>query len=263
MKLASELKGRDSAIAHCPARSTCPMGALCGIETRKGQPALFPTIDEVEEGQLVWIDVRHEKRAVIIRSGAFSFLSSPEQRDDLAASLFGRGDSLGFAELYLPGKLADTYYIRALTSGQVCSFASKPLRRHLEELPTPQREKILSCLLVNTTSAMYAQVEMLSKSRVVDRITILLTRINELLAREGRSMDELHLTHADIAGLIAADRVSVTRALCKMKEDNRVLSSRRSIVLTDMPSIEDSQYDYCRNFYSPEEGEEMLAGNHP
>lgn len=256
MRLTDELKGRDSAIAHCPVRATCPIGALCGVETREGQPALFPTIDEVEQGQLVWTDVRHEKRAMVIRSGVFSCFSNPEQREELAFSLFSCGDSFGFAELYLSGKMADMYYARALTVGQVCTFAAKPLRRHLEELPTPQREKILSCLLVNTTSAMFAQVEMLSKTRVTDRIAILLARLNELLAREGRSMDELRLSHADIAGLIAADRVSVTRALRKMEEDGQVQLGYRSVAPKGVPSADDPQFDYCRSFFSLEgEGE--------
>lgn len=253
MRLTDELKGRDSAIAHCPVRTTCPLGALCGVETCGGQPALFPTVDEVDQGQLLWTDVRHEKRALVIRSGVFSCLSNPEQREELAFSLFACGDSFGFAELYVPGKMADAYYARALTSGQVCSFASKPLRRHLEELPTPQREKILSCLLVNTTSAMYAQVEMLSKTRIADRIAILLARLGELLAREGRTLDEMRLTHADIAGLIAADRVSVTRALRKMEEDGQVLLGYRSIAPQGTPSADDPAFDYCRNFYSPED----------
>lgn len=253
MKLADELKGRNSAIAHCPVRSICPIGALCGVETREGQPALFPTITEVNQGQLVWTDVRHEQRAMVIRSGVFSCLSNPEQREELVFSLFSCGDSFGFAELYLPGKMADMYYARALTSGQICSFASKPLRRHLEELPTPQREKILSCLLVNSTSAMFAQVEMLAKTRITDRISILLARLNELVAREGRSMDELHLSHADIAGLIAADRVSVTRALRKMEEDDQVLLGYRSVAPKGALPIDDPKFDYCRNFYSPED----------
>lgn len=255
MKLADELRGRDSAIVHCPARGTCPVGAICGVETCEGQPPLFPTITEVNQGELVWTDVRHEQRALIIRDGVFSCLSNPEQREELTFSLFSRGDSFGFAELYLPGKLADMYYARALTAGQVCSFASKPLRRHLENVPTPQREKIISCLLVNSTSAMFAQVEMLSKTRITDRISILLTRLNELVAREGRSMDELRLSHADIAGLIAADRVSVTRALRKMEEDNQVQLGYRSVALKDSPPIGDLRFDYCRNFYSPEDVE--------
>lgn len=253
MKLADELKGRDSAIAHCPARTTCPLSAVCGVETREGQPALFPTVSEVEQGQLVWTDVRHEQRALIIRSGVFSCLSNPDQREELPFSLFSRGDSFGFAELYLPNRMADMYYARALTAGQVCSFASKPLRRHLEDLPTPQREKILSCLLVNTTSAMFAQVEMLSKTRIADRIAILLARLDRLVERGGCSADELRLTHADIAKLIAADRVSVTRALRKMEQDDQVLLGYRSIAPKDALALDGPKFDYCRNFFKPED----------
>ena len=55
MRLTDELKGRDSAIAHCPVRATCPIGALCGVETREGQPALFPDHRRgLEQGQLAW-----------------------------------------------------------------------------------------------------------------------------------------------------------------------------------------------------------------
>ena len=254
MKPADERKGHETAVSHCSARNTCPIGVLCGSATRAGQPALLPKIVDVEQGQLVWTDVRYEQRALVVRSGIFACLSNPEQREELVFSLFSTGDSLGLAELYLPRSLTDAYYARALTAGQVCSFASKPLRRHLEGLPTPQREKILSCICVNSTTAMYTQVETLSKTRINDRIAILLARLKELSAREGSNMAELNLTHADIAKLVAADRVSVTRALRKMEEDGLVSLGYRSIVPTGSPSDpDDPALDFCRYFYRPED----------
>ncbi len=254
MKPADERRGRETAVAHCPVRHSCPVGVLCGAQSHDDQLPLFPNIVDVKQDQLIWTDFRHEQRVFVVRSGIFACSSNPEQRDELVFSLFSSGDSMGLAEMYLPRGLADTYYARALTDGQLCSFASKPLRKHLESLPTPQREKVLSCLWINSTTAMYAQLETLSRTRVNDRIAILLARLKELSEREGTPRSELHLTHADIARLVCADRVSVTRALRKMEQDEVVSLGYRSIVPKEAEGgSEDESLDFCRNFFRPED----------
>ena len=100
---------------------------------------------------------------------------------------------------------------------------------------------------------MFAQVEMLSKTRITDRIAILLARLDQLVAREGRGMDELRLSHADIAGLIAADRVSVTRALRKMEEDGQVSLGYRSRAPPAPQPREKNQKEKIQSLVKPPE----------
>lgn len=48
---------------------------------------------------------------------------------------------------------------------------------------------------------------------------MVLLHLRELTSREGRELDEVQLTHEELACLIACDRASTTRALHKMEQD--------------------------------------------
>lgn len=226
-------RGEETAIRHCPARRLCPLGALCAGGVQAGESPLFPTAVELEPGELLWADLRFEQRAFVIQTGIFACISNLEQCREIPLALLGSGHTAGLAELYIPREIASTYYLRALTGGRACSFPAKALRRHLEALPSATVADLLSCTLVNTSSASYAQIKMLSKPLASDRITMLLARLKELAGQEGRDLTQAKLTHSDIATLISSDRVSVTRALHKMEEGGLVELGYRSLQITE------------------------------
>ena len=185
MRLDESRRGEQTAIRHCEARDLCPLGALCAAEESDERSPLYPTVIEVEAGELLWADLRFEQRVFAIQSGIFVCMSNLEQGREVPLALFGRGYSTGMAELYIPREIASTYYLRALTSGRVCSFPAKALRRHLEELPSPEVADLLSRALTNVSSASYARIKMLSKPLATDRIVMLFARLKELSAQEG------------------------------------------------------------------------------
>lgn len=221
MRTCDEVRARESEIRHCPMRGMCPAGAVCAAED--GQHPLYPKVKQVAAGQVVWSDLRFEQHVTVFRDGVFALaMSEMGSEGEVPVSLLGPGDSAGLAELYIPRELGDYYHLDVLCPGSLCSFPAKPFRRAFETLPSPEREKTLACALVNPTSAQYSQVKMLSRTRVCDRIVMLLARIAELAARSGRAVHEASLSHEQIARLVASDRVTVTRALHKLEEDGLV-----------------------------------------
>lgn len=233
MRIEDSRKGLETAIVHCPARDLCPMKSLCGVTSSSDHPTLFPTLMDVEQSNLLWVDLRLEQRVFVIRSGIYSCVSNLETSREIPISLLGRGYVIGLSELYIPREIASSYYLRALTPGTVCSFSAKAVRRRLEELPPTLSNSIISCSLINLTSAAYTQVKTLSRSLAGDRIAMLLLRLRELAARENRTLETIDITHGNIASLVSSDRVSITRALHKMEEAGFVELGYRSVKLTD------------------------------
>lgn len=233
MKLEECRRGEETAVKHCTARNLCPLGSLCTGETVDGDAPLFPTILELDAGELLWVDFRFEQRMFVIQSGIFACISNLEQGREIPLALLGSGHTAGLAELYIPREIASTYYLRALTNGRVCSFPAKALRRHLEALPSAAVADLVSRTLINLSSASYAQIKMLSKPLASERITMVLARLKELSGQEGRDLTQVRLTHSDIAALISSDRVSVTRALHKMEEDGLVELGYRSLQVAE------------------------------
>jgi|GEM_PF-1053141 len=236
MKVEEYFKGEETAVRHCPVRSECPIGTLCGTAQAEGQAPLYPTMTEIEPGELVWVDLRYEQRVLSIRKGVFACITDLNQENEAPFSLCGAGNLTGLAELYIQREFTSTYYLRALTPATVCSFSAKSLRHRLEELPSASSHKILSCTLMNLMVAAYSQSRVMANMRLYDRIVAMLVRLKELCLRDGEGLRPISLTHGDVAALVASDRASVTRALHKIEQEGLVELGYRS--LTPTPAID-------------------------
>lgn len=247
------LKGDSTAVRHCPSRGVCPLGALCEKMTRDEEEyPLFPTLLPIDRGQLLWTDPHSEQRVFVIKSGVFSCVSSLEQDKEVPFALFGCGHAVGLSELYIPRMVGKTYYMRALTHATVCSLPAKPLRRQIESAPAPYSLGVISVALTNISSASYSQAKAMSKPLLADRLAMVLIRLRDLAARERRDLREVHITHGELAALVASDRASVTRALHKMEQDGLVEAGYRSIVLKpDLDELKSLHGDACAQFHLP------------
>lgn len=223
------LKGEAIAAEHCPMRQCCPVGALCMARDDEGQPLLFPTVIETAPGDMLWTDLRSEQRVFVVKSGVLSLIAHVSEEWETPFALYGPGSAIGLAELYVPRCMADTYHLKALVPGKVCSFLAKPLRRHIESLPDPLPYEILSKSFVNMSAAALNQSAIVSKPLLHDRVALLLAVLQHLAALGGASTDVLHLTHDEIAQHVLSERGSVTRLLRKMEEEGSVELGYRTI----------------------------------
>ena len=235
MRLEEYLKSEESAIRHCAARGICPFGMICGAGE---DDELFPYIFDVAPGDLVWTDLRREHRVFVMLSGLFSCVANLDHDEERPFALLGSGYSSGLAELYVDRSISQTYYLRALTEGRMCSFSAKVLRRQLEGLGSPMSQRVLACALLNLSGASYALSKILLQSLLYDRVSMMLVYLQRLKARGGTDEATLALGHATIADLVGADRVAVTRTLHKLEENGLVKLGYRSIGL--LPALFES-----------------------
>lgn len=253
MQVRDYLKGVDTAVKYCQAREACPLGLLCATSDETQGSPLFPTFVDLAQGELLWTDARFEQRVFCIQSGLLSCVTNLEQKRKVPFALYGSGYSVGMPELYIPRAISDTYHLRALTVARVCSFSAKTLRRHLELLPPPGSQRILSCALTNLSAAAYAQLKIASKPLLYDRVVALLLRLRELGVREGRGLEPFSLTHDDVATLVGSDRVSTTRALHKLEEDGLIELGYKSLTPTEaLESRAALEPDAHTEFHVPE-----------
>ena len=246
-------KGEATLVAHCPARAYCPLGHVCATVAPGGSAPLFPVISEVRQGELVWLDLRYEQRALVIRSGQFECFSHFGGDREVPFALFGSGYGMGLSELYLSREIASSYYLRALGTGRVCSFSAKALRHRLEALPAGMLGRVMSVTLTNISSAAYTQQRITARNPLSDRIALVLLRLHDLTRREGYVPGAFSLTHGEIAELAVADRVATTRALHRMEEEGLVELGYRSVRPTEaLLAREDLVGEALTVFHAPD-----------
>ncbi len=215
-------KAQLSATQHCEARGRCPLSAVCG-RAPVGQQPLQPTTVDCTSGELFWTNQPHGQHVIVMRSGLFVTMGRCSDMRDTPCGLLGSGDTAGIPELYTGFDVSDTYYLRALTTGQLCVFPARALRRHLEALPGDEIARIISCALTNTAGSAFALIRVMSRTSLYDRAVSLFVSLRELLRRESSDADsEIGITHDDVAMLINANRSSVSRVLSKMANDGLI-----------------------------------------
>lgn len=239
------------AIKHCPTRDMCPIGSLCGTVRKEGHAPLFPTIIDVKPGDMVWADLRFEQKGFFFKSGVYACVVADEQEQEMPFGLFGCGIGFGIAELYTPREASSSYYLRALTSGSICSIPIKTLRYHLENIPQKLSHQILSSSYLNLISSSHTQQKILSKKLLTDRVTMLLIYLRYLAARENRDLSTISLTHSDIAFLVMSDRVSVTRTLHALEQKGLVSLGYKSLMIHDDIERDEPLSDDARSVFWP------------
>lgn len=240
MRLKDFQRSEESAVAYCPVRHLCPVGAVCGIEGREPGPSkIMPAVVAFDKGDLLWTDHRYEHHVFVVRSGVLSSMAHVEPDGEVPFTLFGAGIGIGIADLYVPYDDANNYHLHALVPGRICSLPSKPLKRCLEGLEANGVQKILAASLYNQASGSLMQSVIASRPLLCERIAMLLTGLKVIAERAGTEMGCARITHDEIASLVLSDRASVTRVLHQMEEKGLVRLGYRSIEIGD---------DLCRDY---------------
>ena len=187
-----------------------------------------------------------------MRSGFFSCVANLENDNEAPFALLGCGHSVGLNELYIPREIGRNYYRKALSHCMLCSFPAKPLRRQIESAPAPWSLGAISCALTNLSSASYAQAKTVAQPLLANRIAMVLLHLRELTSREERELNEVQLTHEELACLIACDRASTTRALHKMEQEGLIELGYRCIrILPALNNLDALAADACAQFHMP------------
>lgn len=220
------------AIEHCPVRDICPIKALCNEADETGAE-LLPYLAEQPKDSLIWTDLRNEQRITVIRSGVFAAVAMDDNDNENVFALYGAGYIAGLAELYIPRVVGSTYFLKALTDGAVCSIPAKPLRRRLEALPVHVAAELLSCSITNWSASSFQLLKAYGSTQVYERVLLILQQIRQQWARSGAAtLNQIALSHDELATLVSAERVSVTRALHRAESEGLISLGYKRIDIT-------------------------------
>lgn len=250
MRLDEFLKAEATDILYCPSRGICPVGMVCGREAQPGK-VLFPAVVPFEAKNLLWTDHRYEQHVFVVRDGVLASMAHLHNEGEVPFALFGAGIGIGMADLYIPSGASNTYHMRGVVPGHICSLPSKALRRNLEELSAEIPPKVMAAELYNQAGASLVQSILSSRPLLVDRVSMLLIALVILAQRGKRPGSEVNLTHGEIAELVHADRAAVTRVLHQLEEDNLVERGYKAI--TVQPALFANYEEWvgtCQRFYT-------------
>lgn len=233
----------------CPVRDTCPLCVICGSREGSGSEGggrgvsgpseefrknMLPrTVSKVEKGKLLWTNLHFEQCVHVIQGGLFTSFGYNEQGQEIPFALFGAGIVVGIAELYLPSEISDTYHVRSLLPGTVCTVPLRSIRQRLRSVSRAYEQRLLISALTNQASSAFTQAKVVSRNTIYERVLALLLYIHDLTARGDTRRSSLSLTHEEVATLVLSDRVSVTRALHKMRNDGLIELGYKSITLCE------------------------------
>lgn len=250
MRLDEFQKAEAAGIVHCPNRDLCPVGMVCGTEVSPGE-ILFPAVVEFEAKNLLWTDHRYEHHVFVVRDGVLASMAHLHTEGEVPFALFGAGIGIGIADLFIPRTESNTYHMKGLMPGHICSLPNKALRRSLEHLPKEVPLKMMATSLYNQAGASLIQSILSSQPLLADRVAMLLVALMVLAKRGGWRGREIKLTHGEMAELVHADRAAVTRVLQQLEERGFIERGYKSIIVKEM-LIEEYQdwLETCKRFYS-------------
>lgn len=232
MKREDYLRNEITAIRHCATREICPFSTICGVDSDQDTQVIAPVLVEVPKDGLIWVNLRNEHRVIAIKSGLFATITTDTEEEEVF-SIYGPGYCGGLAELYIDRDVCSTYYLKALTDGEVCSFPANAFRHRLESLSTTESNRIMSCALTNWCAASFELLKLYSYGKKNVRLALFLKYLQEQSDRCGGPVSTFRLSHDELAYLIRSDRASVTRALHSLEHEGLVSLGYKTICLCE------------------------------
>ena len=175
----------------------------------------------------------------IILEGLIKVFKTTEQGRDKTLALLGTGDFFGEMSL-LEGKERSAS-VKALQSTQLYFIERSKFKKLLKDYPEIAF-KIIAILSERLREA-NNQIQQLTFSSVEERLEQKLRELAKKHGWEGKSGVVLpkKITHQELANLIGSSRVTVTKLLNKLKEEEKIIIKERYLILPQNDLLEDSQ----------------------
>ena len=200
----------------CPARKLCPLRDICASEDERTKRLIYPKVLKVSRGDRLWTSHYAEDRVLIFRRGVFLAIGHSNQGREVPFCLYGTGNSAGFSDMFTVEGIRDTYHVRTLLKGEVCSFSADMVKKQLNRLPNEYVQSLAISTLVSQCAGAFSISVIKNQKSLTDKITALLYCFNDLTSRTGAGETVFNITHEDIASIVGADRTATTRVLHKL-----------------------------------------------
>lgn len=240
----------------CPAEKLCPFRTFCELYSSEESNPLHPSTYEVEKSEVFITNPSLKNRVYVFQTGAYMSMGELNSGEEVPFAVYGQGIAVGLTELYTPKTLSDTYHMRSLLPGTICSVPTSTLKEKLEALPQAFSHKILSAAFTNQSTAAFTLSAIRAQSFIYDRVRGVLLYLRDLSHSKGVEVTSFGITHEEIALLVSANRMAVTRVLKRMQEDGLIEYSYKSVALTEK-MIKEYPEVYLSYFISLDDGEEF------
>lgn len=223
---------RSPGSGGCPAERLCPFRTFCYLYASESAHPLIPSAYSAEKGEVFVSNPSLRNRVFVFQTGAYLSMGELNSGEEVPFAVFGQGIAVALAELYTPETLGDTYHLRTLLPGSVCSIPAQELKQKLETLTLSFSHKILSAAFTNQSTAAFTLAAIRAQSFIYDRVRGLLLYLRDLSHSKDEKITSFGITHEEVAMLVGANRMAVSRVLKKMQDDGLVEYSYKSISLT-------------------------------
>lgn len=242
----------------CKAAHICPFKTLCALFVDAAASPLEPQAQTVNKGEVLAVNPGHDQLVYIFKSGFFSIYGEAEPGVEVPFAIYGEGVVAGMVELYTTKKVSDTYNISCLLPGEVCVLHSQAIRSKLATLPYEYAQRIVCSGLMNQFSAVFSLMRIRGRTYIYDQIVALLNYFIEFSSLDDTHSIALEITQEEIANIIGANRMAVSRVLRKLQEDGLLEHSYKSI-LVDTQALPQPLYAFSNDFISPQDDAELYA----
>jgi global nitrogen regulator NtcA len=205
-----------------------PLAALFRHINGGGSP---PVVETFDRGKTIFFPGDPAERVYFLLKGAVKLSRVYEAGEEITVALLRENTVFGVLSL-ITGQRSDRFYHAvAFTAVELLSIPIEPMQKALKENPD------LSMLMLQGLSSRILQTEMMSEtlahrdmgSRLVSFLLIL-CRDFGLPGPNGITID-LKLSHQAIAEAIGSTRVTVTRLLGDLRQDDMISIHKKKITV--------------------------------
>lgn len=237
---------------ECLAARICPFKTICAYYADASTDPLHPSSQFANKGEVQVVNPGEDQLVYVFQSGFFTIYGEAEPGIEVPFAIYGEGIVAGVIELYATTRVSETYNIHTLLPGYVCTLHSDEIRKKLETLPFEYAQRIISSALMNQFSSVFSLMRIRGRTYIYDQIVSLFNYFTEFTPHNGSRYLVLEITQEEIASIVSANRMAVSRVLKKMQDDGLIESSYKSISI-DREVLPNAPYIFSNDYISPED----------
>ena len=211
--------------------------SLASIFSQIGATIYNPVVEKYERGKTIFFPGDPAERVYFLMKGAVKLSRVYESGEEITVALLRENSIFGVLSLITGQKSDRFYHAVAFIGVELLSAPIEQFQRSLEENPD------LSRLMLQGLSSRILQTEMMIEtlahrdmaSRLVSFLLIL-CRDFGIPGSNGVTID-LKLSHQAIAEAIGSTRVTVTRLLGELRQDELITITKKKITVHDPVSL--------------------------
>jgi CRP/FNR family transcriptional regulator, global nitrogen regulator len=209
-----------------------PDSSLAAVFRQMSAGAYTPAVESFDRGKTIFFPGDPAERVYLLQKGAVKLSRVYEAGEEITVSLLRENSIFGVLSLITGVKSDRFYHAVAFTPVEILSVPVEQMEKAFKEQPE------LAVLILQSLATRILQTEMMIEtlahrdmgSRLVSFLLILCNDFGVPAAAGGVTID-LKLSHQAIAEAIGSTRVTITRLLGDMRDNNAISIHKKKITV--------------------------------